>query len=105
MEILGVLLILGGVVLAFNCLGWFIAGAVSLFTLAAESAGFVGIALYVILWVIASPIMVIASIIVGFFVWLGDVQKSNNGTTEKQDIPTDAQEKYKWANRLPPYDK
>lgn len=53
-----------------------IIGAVALFSIASDS-DHIGIALYVILWVIASPLMIVASFAVGLIGVLPKVKTSN----------------------------
>ena len=72
-EFLAIVLIVGAIVLGLFLVGvaiaiivGAIATAVSLFAWAAES-GFIGVALYVILWVIAAPLMLIVCLVGGAF--------------------------------------
>ena len=84
----------------------------------ASLQGFIGVAVYFALWILAFPFMLIVSIIIGLVsIWtLGkEGQKGkqiqawrdkNLGTkSAKQTKPTDPEERHKWANRLSPYDQ
>ncbi|MTJ05052.1 MAG: hypothetical protein FH759_10225 [Sediminimonas qiaohouensis] len=81
----------------------------------ALAQGFVGIVAYVAAWVFLLPFMLVAS------VGLGAINRFTSASAKRQekragrwrrrhregkvsDPPPDPAERYKWANRLPPYD-
>ena len=83
----------------------------------ASSQGFIGVAAYFALWIVAFPFMLIVSIIIGLVItWITakEVRKENQieawrekhlgNQTIEQTAPSDPEERRKWANRLPPYD-
>jgi hypothetical protein len=86
-ALVGVLLLLGlafallvaGVKGALRTIGYGFAGAIQIFSFAAEQ-GFLGIAAYVACWVFMAPVMLVASVIVGFM-WAKD------STTEPSPRP------------------
>lgn len=111
-----VILALVALVIAIGLLLVGFSGALVLFAFAALQ-GFLGIAAYFAAWVVLFPVMAVASIVVGFLASqkpesLSSVRnekpksKPEAQWAAKTDRtpPTDPEEHYKWANRLPPYD-
>ena len=117
-------LLLAGLVTVWLALWllWFaFAGAVVMLSFAAEQ-GFVGLAAFVAAWVFLFPVMLPIAIVLGFLFgrsgstkdkrkraaarWrpkqLGEPLPTRKPSTESP--PDDPNERYKWANRLPPYD-
>ena len=110
-----------GIVLLFLVLvisGYALAAALAIFAFAATQ-GFIGIVVYFAAWVFLFPIMFFATLVIAIFlafvdlsIFLGNSkQKVRNleFSIEKKDThklpPNDPAERYKWANKLPPYDK
>ena len=83
-------------------------GASALFAYAIEQ-GFVGLIAYIAAWVFLFPLMLVASIGVGVFgMWaIRYIKKQDNldGRRNQRVPPNGSVEHYRWANRLPPYDK
>lgn len=101
------LLIAGGalaLVLAFFAVGWLISGAVVLFGWAATQ-GFVGLTAYVAAWVFLFPIMLVASLVTGLVTSLLLREQAGTKNRSRGTPPDDLYERYKWANRMPPYDE
>ena len=61
------LLLVGIALLAIIVLGWLVVGAFGFFTWSAEH-GFMGVAVYIILWGLLFPVMLIGSILFGIYI-------------------------------------
>lgn len=91
--------------LLFWLLARAVQGAVALLNWALEQE-FIGIVAYALAWVLLLPLMLVASIIFGIIIHFSGAEPKHKARTKVDARPlTDADEKYKWANRLPPYDK
>jgi hypothetical protein len=62
--------------LGWYVIGWALAGAINLLSIATQH-GFLGFSIFVILWVIALPIMLIISTILGIFLNLAFLKEKN----------------------------
>lgn len=103
---------------ALLLLSWIIVGAAYLLAFAAGQ-GFIGLVAYAAAWVFLLPIMAITSGVLGFLSYLADRRdekaaaarekaKLKRATLARRSIappPKDPEERYLWANRLPPYDQ
>lgn len=95
---------IGLIIAALWLIGYLFSGAAVLFVWASEQ-GFIGIAAYFTAWVFLLPIMLIGSTLVGIFLhWSEASAPREIARIEKGDAPSDPHERFKWANRLPPYD-
>jgi hypothetical protein len=88
--LLGTLLLLA----ALGILVQAVAVAVNLFAWAAQH-GFVGIALYVILWVVATPVMIVICLVGGVIVTLAEW----SGASADDPPKPGSREYLDWANR------
>ena len=61
---------------AWYVIGWALAGAISILGIATHH-GFLGFSIFVLLWVIALPIMLIISTILGIFLNLAFLKEKN----------------------------
>ena len=61
---------------AWYVIGWALAGAISILGIATQH-GFLGFSIFVLLWVIAAPIMIIISTILGIFLNLAFLKEKN----------------------------
>ncbi|MFV0360673.1 hypothetical protein [Tropicimonas sp.] len=98
---------LGLLWLAFTALMLGLTGAVLILGLAAAQ-GFVGIVAFIAAWIFLFPVMAVWAVGWGFIEARkhGGSEPENRWTTRTdRKPPTDPEEKYLWANRLPPYDK
>lgn len=86
--LIGLALFSYAVIVAVELFGW------------AASAGFIGIALYILLWVVATPVMIVVCVggaIVLAVLSLADKFSPNRKT--KQPLKPGEPEYYDWANR------
>ena len=117
--------VLAALAVSFFVLRWIYWGAIVLFHWAAEQA-FLGVIAYAAAWVFLFPLMLVASLVVGilagrFFSVLDAESRQERAAQRwreknlgeprrdarlgKSSPPEDPSERYKWANRLPPYDR
>src|SRR6056297_2637319 len=100
------LIVLGliGVIVAIWFLGRALAGAIFLFAWAMEQ-GFLGAVAFFAAWVFLLPVMLVSSFVIG--VWfVGSTKKEGQDAkrVSQGQPPKDPDKRYRWANRLPPYD-
>ncbi|MEJ6390572.1 hypothetical protein [Gymnodinialimonas ulvae] len=104
------------VFLAIQLAGYVVIGALALFAWASRQ-GASGLVIYFALWVLLMPLMLVFSAVTGFFEnkQINETHKKTLRTRENEanrytrkpirsQPPADPKERYKWANRLPPYD-
>jgi uncharacterized membrane protein len=120
---MGGLLLVGLVALALALWLIFVAFNGALVMLSFASAqGFVGLVAFVAAWVFLFPVMLLIAIVIGFFmhraISLEDRRERDVARWRHKHLgeplpitrtlanspPDDLEERYKWANRLPPYD-
>jgi hypothetical protein len=121
--LMGGLLLVGLVALALALWLIFVAFNGALVMLSFASAqGFVGLVAFVAAWVFLFPVMLLIAIVMGFFmhraISLEDRRERDVARWRHKHLgeplpitrtlanspPDDLEERYKWANRLPPYD-
>jgi lysylphosphatidylglycerol synthetase-like protein (DUF2156 family) len=100
--VVGIAVALLAIFLVFTLASATFLGAITLGAMA-SAQGFVGLVAYAAAWVFLFPLMLISSIFVGFWISSGSDPKFQNRT--EPTPPRDPVLRYKWANRLPPYDK
>jgi hypothetical protein len=101
---LGIVLIVVVLILGLALLGMVIEGAIALLAYASEQ-GFVGIITYFAAWVFLFPLMITLSIVIGVLSTASTISEESEARKIRSGKPPrNFRERYRWANRLPPYD-
>lgn len=101
LVVVGVVLVIIALVLGLGLFALVAEGALRLLGFA-NQGGFVGIIAYFAAWVFLFPLMLIWSLVAGY---MAMPAKERDEQVHKRKLPTDPDERYNWANRLPPYDQ